>query len=44
MPEDLIFTFNGENIEIVKQFSYLGIVYTSGDLVIKLRKHCLAKH
>ena len=30
VPGDLNFTFNGENIEIVKQFSYLGIVYTSG--------------
>ena len=27
MPGDLDFTFNGENIEIVKQFSYLGIVF-----------------
>ena len=30
VPGDLNFTFNWENIEIVKQFSYLGIVYTSG--------------
>ena len=27
---DLRFIYNGEEIEIVKQFSYLGIVFTSG--------------
>ena len=34
LPRDLRFIYNGEEIEIVKQFSYLGIVFT----VMKLKK------
>ena len=30
LPRDLRFIYNGEETEIVKQFSYLGIVFTSG--------------
>ena len=30
LPRDLRFIYNGEEIEIVKQFSYLGIVFTGG--------------
>ena len=30
LPRDLRFIYNGEEIEIVKQFSYLGIVFTFG--------------
>ena len=30
IPTDLKFNYNGEEIEIVKKFSYLGIVFTSG--------------
>ena len=30
LPRNLQFTFNGERLEIVKSFYYLGVVFTSG--------------
>ena len=30
MPRNLQFTFNGERLEIVKSFSYVGVVVSSG--------------
>ena len=38
LPRDLRFIYNGEEIEIVKQFSYLGIVFTSGGLCHETQK------
>ena len=38
LPGNLAFMYNGENIEIVKQFSYLGVVYTAGGLCHQTQK------
>ena len=38
LPGNLTFTYNGENIEIVRQFSYLGVVNTAGGLCHQTQK------
>ena len=30
LPQDLVFTYDGDPVEIVKSFKYLGIVFTTG--------------
>ena len=32
IPRDLVFIYDGEPLEIVKAFKYLGIVFTAGSL------------
>ncbi|MCG8045176.1 MAG: reverse transcriptase family protein [Candidatus Thiodiazotropha taylori] len=38
LPNNTIFTYNGVEIEIVSQFSYLGILFTSGGSFIMTQK------
>ena len=38
LPQNLMFTFKGSNIEIVKKFCYLGIVFTAGGSSFETQK------
>ena len=52
MSRNLVFYYNGEALEIVNKFKYLGIVFTSGGgeggagdgLLLKLKTHLLDRH
>ena len=44
LPRDLRFIYNGEEIEIVKEISHFGIVFTSGGSCHETQKRWRVKH
>ena len=44
LPNNTVFNFDNVENEIVKNFTYLGIVFRTGALFPKPNLHCLVKH